>query len=249
MPLVETGTLPKHSFRSRLANSVQSDGFLKAVQAKKIRLITGCKVTSLAAEPSVDHISHAIDEKPLLRPAIRLTTGEHLSCDIVICGTGFKKIHIPFLSEYTDQLQDKQGAILLHHNILPLPSNNTPSAQFDKLYFVGYKNSNITCLWSELGALWAVAHLAGHLHGFPDEAHLRTRVEALAQQDHLERADRSRPPTLTGSVGLEFFDRLCAEMGVQISWSAWLKQWMGYVDPQAYVDVIRQVKGTRPQHE
>lgn len=245
MPLVETGTLPKHSFRSRLANSVQSDGFLEAVQAKKIRLIIGTEVSKLTAESPI----HAVDEKPHLVPAVHLATGERLLCDILICGTGFKKTHIPFLSEYTDQLQDKQGAMLLHHNILPLPSNNTPSAKFDKLYFVGYKNSNITCLWSELGALWAVAHLERQLRGLPDAVHLRTRVEVLAQQDHLDRADRSRPPTLTGSVGLEFFDRLCAEMGVQISWSAWLKQRMGYVDPQAYVDVIRQVKGTHPQHQ
>ncbi|KAF4673405.1 monooxygenase [Perkinsus olseni] len=91
------------------------------------------------------------------KSGIRLNTGEEISCDVVVFGTGFEAGMEILPSECKEKLVcDKgEGPWLYRHIVHP---------DFMHLAFVGWASTNIAISTSTLQALWLAAFWRGRIH-------------------------------------------------------------------------------------
>lgn len=85
---------------------------------------------------------------------IRLTNGEDMEADVVICATGWKR-NVDFLDRPLRETLAPNGQLRLYRHILP------PTEQ--RLGFVGYASSTNSPLTSEIAAHWLSQHFLGKL--------------------------------------------------------------------------------------
>jgi dimethylaniline monooxygenase (N-oxide forming) len=177
--LKKLGLVPRGPFEriARSTVSLVSDGFYDHVKDGKIVVKRDCEISRLVSENG--------------RTAARLTTGETVPADIVICGTGWKQ-EVPFLDESLQaRIFDDKGNFRLFHCILPPNVAN--------LAFNGYNSSFFSPLSAEIGALWIAAWLAGDLK-LPSAQEQMASIDArLAWMENGPRANMLAAPTSSHS--------------------------------------------------
>ncbi len=91
----------------------------------------------------------------LLAGEAKLSTGETIPADIVICGTGWHQ-RTPFFSdELKSKLTDSQGNFRLYRTMVPV---GVP-----RLMFNGYNSSFFSQLNAEVGALWLIELMTNNI--------------------------------------------------------------------------------------
>jgi hypothetical protein len=91
----------------------------------------------------------------LLAGEAKLSTGETVPADIIICGTGWHQ-RVPFFNdELTSKLTDSQGNFRLYRTMVPV---GVP-----RLMFNGYNSSFFSQLNAEVGALWLIELMTNNI--------------------------------------------------------------------------------------
>jgi hypothetical protein len=91
----------------------------------------------------------------LLAGEAKLSTGETIPADIVICGTGWHQ-RVPFFGdELKSKLTDTQGNFRLYRTMVPV---GVP-----RLMFNGYNSSFFSQLNAEVGALWLIELMTNNI--------------------------------------------------------------------------------------
>lgn len=235
LPFAQTGLTPKKRFIDTPTSDLYVDtpDFFPAIQAGKIKVLSGSEVSRLS------------DTKG--KPTVHLADGRSLPCDVLVCGTGYRQ-RVPFLDPRIEQsFKDDQGNFILYEHVLPTRDLSSEGIEYDKLYFVGYNASALTTISTEMGALWAVAHLEGLLAKRHSAAYMRRQAEEHIRILELRSPGGHGKGTIS-LAALENIDELCKDMGVSISWMAWWKQWYSFVDPEAYRSLSEQLMRRRTRH-
>jgi hypothetical protein len=86
--------------------------------------------------------------------AVRLTSGDHVEADLVVFATGWRR-DLSFLAPPLRDAVEPEGRFRLYRHVLP------PHEQ--RLGFVGYAQSFMSSLTSEIAAHWLAQHFRGEL--------------------------------------------------------------------------------------
>lgn len=123
------------------------------------------------------------------QPMAKLSSGETIRADAVICGTGFRQT-CPFLpSDVVDKLTDSEGNWTgLYRQVLPVGVSD--------LTFVGYNSSLFCPTTSEMAALWIAAYLQGDQLELPTEEDQRKEAQDFFEWLH----KRSRGRCVGGHI-------------------------------------------------
>lgn len=142
--LKQCDMVPAHRIEDQISCSlgIAPEGFYEKVRTKKINAI------------------HAEIEAFNGRN-ITLTSGEVISPEVLVFGTGFKQ-SLSFLpGEYQQLLRDSSGIFSLYRNII--------NPKVPGLGFVGFNSSLFSTLTSEVAAHWLVQYVQGSIQLPPQE--------------------------------------------------------------------------------
>ncbi|MGZ8189457.1 MAG: flavin-containing monooxygenase [Methylosarcina sp.] len=106
--------------------------------------------------------------KSFSEDGVTLENGEHLDCEVVIFGTGYKSKYA-FLPEAFKTTMEEDGNYLYRHIIHPDLSN---------MAFIGRAATFSNSLTSHLASVWLVNLLKGKFQ-LPDRAAMRAEIEAI----------------------------------------------------------------------
>lgn len=210
------GLYPEKPLESiaRSTVSLVSDGFFEQVRAGKLAVKKGVQIERLA------------------KGSARLSNGEEVPADIVICGTGFEQ-RVPFFDEeLTRKLTDERGNFQLYRSVLPL--------DMPRLAFNGYNSSFFSQLNCEISALFLVQHLKGGLQ-LPPSAEQRTRIARRLRWMEERTEGKHAKGTNLIPFSLHHIDELLADMGLRLGLLQRIKQWLLPVDPGDYAYVEKSV--------
>ena len=218
LTLVELGLLPEGGFE-RIASStisLSTEGFYERLhRADKLFVKRNTQIQRLFVSS---------DGKPMAR----LSTGEEVRADVVICGTGFHQRASFLPRNVQDKLMDANGNwVGLYRHILPIG--------IPDLTFNGYNSSLFCATSSEVAALWIAAHLEGDmLQPLPSEQEQSKR--ALARFHWLEEKAHGKTAHGTNTVpfSLRPIDDLLLDLRMDIPFLSKLRQWLLPVNPSAY---------------
>jgi dimethylaniline monooxygenase (N-oxide forming) len=149
------GMVPDHKIDDQISCSlgIAPIGFYEHVRAKKINAIC-------------TEIDYFKNKKVVLK------TGEEISPDLIVMGTGFKQT-LPFLNkEYQQLLRDEKGMFKLYRNII--------NPKVPDLGFVGFNSSLFSTLTSEIAANWLAHYVKGDIT-LPDQQSMDKEVERIAK--------------------------------------------------------------------
>lgn len=216
LKLVELNLLPEGGFE-RIASStisLSTEGFYdKVKRGKKLFIKRDCQIEHLYSNGS--------------QSMARLSTGEDVKADVIICGTGFHQ-RAPFLpKDVQRKLTDSNGNwIGLYRHILPVGIKD--------LTFNGYNSSLFCATSSEVASLWIAAYLEGGIISLPSEK--EQAQKSLARFHWLEEKARGKTAHGTNTVpfSLRPIDDLLNDMQIQLSFFSNLMQWLLPVNPSAY---------------
>lgn len=208
------GLVPSQRFEEAVVEAglgLAVAGFAEQVAAGRIRVLGGTTVTDLGAGSD--------------GPVARLSTGERIPADIVVCATGFRQ-RVPFLTPYVQrQLTDEHGNFRLYRQILPL--------DVPHLTFAGYSSSLLSAVTAEIGAHWTAALLTGDLR-LPSVDAMREQVDRRLQWMEEHTGGRHAHGTSVAPYAIRDIDDLLADLGVGLPFSARFAQWFRPVRPVAY---------------
>ena len=135
--LVHLGLHPNKPLETiaRSTVSLVTDDFYEAVERGDIKVHKNSEIVEL------------------MKGKARLSTGEVVPADIIVCGTGWHQ-RCAFLDpEVLRKVTDEQGNFRLYRSILPV--------DMPRLAFNGYNSSFFSQLNCEVGALWLADYLNG----------------------------------------------------------------------------------------
>ena len=216
------GLVPTGSFEriARSTVSLATDGFYSHVAAERIKVLRDTTVTELLVDAAGGRTA-------------RLSTGETVPADVVICGTGFTQ-QLPFFDDGLQaQLTDSRANFELYRHIQPL---TVPD-----LSFAGYNSSFFSPLSAELASVWIASLLTGR-HRVPDpEMREREVTEMLRWMEERTEGRHARGTNII-PFSLHNIDDLMADLGVRLDAVTRARQWLLPVDPGAYSTVAAQVR-------
>ncbi|GLY29673.1 NAD(P)/FAD-dependent oxidoreductase [Kineosporia sp. NBRC 101731] len=207
------GLVPPGSFGeiARSTVSLVTEGFYERAADGRLRVRRDVTVDELTAQEG--------------RPHARLSDGETLPADLVVCGTGFDQ-QVPFLApEVIARLQDEHGNFLLHRQILP---PDVPA-----LSFAGYRSSFFCPLGSEIGAVWTAAYLLGGLRP-PPAAQMRADIDEKLRWIEKFSAGKHARGTSVIPFSMHDIDELLTDLRLDVGPLTKARQWLLPVDPSAY---------------
>ena len=218
LKLVELNLLPEGGFE-RIASStisLSTEGFYEKIKkGDKLFVKRDTQIEKLYAKEGKG------------APMARLSSGEEISADVIICGTGFHQ-RAPFLpKEVQEKLTDANGNwIGLYRHILPIG--------IPDLTFNGYNSSLFCATSSEVASLWIAAYLEGDVLSLPTEE--EQSKGALARFFWLEEKARGKTAHGTNTVpfSLRPIDDLLLDLKMDIPTFSKLAQWLLPVNPSAY---------------
>lgn len=149
------GMIPTHKIDDQISCSlgIAPVGFYEHIKAKKINAIC----------TEIDYFRNK---------TIVLKTGDEISPDLIVMGTGFKQT-LPFLNqEYQQLLRDEKGMFKLYRNII--------NPKVPDLGFVGFNSSLFSTLTSEVAANWLAHYVKGDIV-LPGQQHIDKEVERIAK--------------------------------------------------------------------
>ena len=188
--------------------SLVTDGFFESVAQGKISVKKSAAIERLSVESG--------------RRTARLTTGETLAADIVICGTGWNQ-SVPFLSqEINRRITDSQGNFRLYRSMVPV---GVP-----RLAFNGYNSSFFSQLNCEIGALWIADILGGGLKLPAPREQDRMIDERLAWMQERTGGKHSKGTNII-PFSVHQIDELLNDMRLPLAAMTRFKQWVMPVNP------------------
>lgn len=221
LKLDEIGLVPDGTFEDigRSTVSLATDGFFERVKEGRIAVRRDSAITKLSVDKGVGHA--------------KLTNGETVRADLIVCGTGFQQV-VPFFNEELNaRLTDEEGNFLLYKQIHPI---NVPN-----LTFSGYNSSFFSPLSAEMAAVWIASHLLGAHTLPPVEERLAYTVDRVAWM-----AERTRGHHARGTNVIPFsmhnVDEILDSIDLNVGWFARFLQWLGPVRPSAYRNVVKRLR-------
>ncbi|MEU8898161.1 NAD(P)/FAD-dependent oxidoreductase [Nocardia sp. NPDC048505] len=191
--------------------SLATEGFFEQIRDGRIYVARGTSITEMGGTPQ--------------GPAVRLSTGEQLPADIVVCATGFQQ-RVPFLTPYIQrQLTDEAGNFRLFRHILPVGVPN--------LSFAGYNSSNVATLGAEIGAHWTAALLQGRLT-LPPAEDISAQVDERLQWIDAGTAGHHAHGTTITPFALRNIDEMLSDLRFRLPLRTRLSQWLRPVKPASY---------------
>lgn len=214
--LKRLGLVPEGDF-GRIARSTVSlvtEDFYERVADGRIQVHRDTTIAELAATDG--------------RPQARLSTGELVPADLVICGTGFEQ-QVPFFSPaLIARLQDDRGNWMLYRHILP---PDVPA-----LSFAGYNSSFFSPLGAEMSAVWIAAHLLGSLE-LPPAEQMRAQVgEQLRWMEQFSEGKHARGTSVI-PFSMHNIDEVLSDLRLDVGGLTKARQWLLPVDPSSYRSV------------
>lgn len=224
--LRELGLMPEQPFESiaRSTVSLVTDGFFENVAEGKIRVVKQASITALEFENG--------------QRRARLSTGETVPADIVICGTGWHQ-SVPFLdASVMQRVTDAQGNFRLYRSMLPMG--------VARLAFNGYNSSFFSQLNAEIGALWLADLLGGQLKLPPLPEQQRTVDERLAWMEERTEGKHSKGTNII-PFSVHHIDELLADLNLRLGAMTRFKQWLLPIDPGDFAVVTRRLLARHAQ--
>ncbi|GAA3597749.1 NAD(P)/FAD-dependent oxidoreductase [Kineosporia mesophila] len=207
------GLVPPGSFGeiARSTVSLVTEGFYERVADGRLRVVRDVRVEELTVRDG--------------RPHARLSSGETLPADLIVCGTGFDQ-QVPFLApEVVARLLDERGNFVLHRQILP---PDVPA-----LSFAGYRSSFFCPLGAEIGAVWTAAYLLGGLRP-PPAARMRAEAsEKLCWMEQFSAGKHARGASVV-PFSMRDIDEVLADLQLDVGPVVKARQWLLPVDPSSY---------------
>jgi cation diffusion facilitator CzcD-associated flavoprotein CzcO len=186
--LKQCNMLPAHRIEDQISCSlgIAPEGFYEKVRSKKINAI------------------HA-EIKAMDGKNIMLTTGETISPDVLIFGTGFRQ-SLNFLpGEYQQLLRSSTGAFALYRNII--------NPKVPKLGFVGFNSSLFSTLTSEVAANWLAHYVSGKMT-LPSQQVIEEEIARVAQWRKMTRPIASEfSGSCVAPFNFQHLDELMRDMG------------------------------------
>lgn len=220
--LKELGLVPDGSFEriARSTVSLATDGFSEQVAAGRIRVLRDTTITELLVEGDG-------------RRTARLSTGDTVAADVVVCGTGFTQ-QLPFFdADLQDRLTDDRGNFQLYRHIQPLAVGD--------LSFAGYNSSFFSPLSAELASVWIASLLTGR-HRLPEPADQERVVTEMLRWMEARTEGRHARGTNIIPFSMHNIDDLVADLGVRLSARTRATQWLLPIDPGSYRTIAGQVR-------
>ena len=163
----------------------------------------------------------------------RLSTGETIPADIIICGTGWHQ-EAPFFDEYlADKITDSEGNFRLYRSMIPVGVEN--------LAFNGYNSSFFSQLNCEIGALWLIDYLGGGLQ-LPSEDDQNYHIDKRLAWMKWRTDGKYSKGTNIIPFSMHNIDELLNDMRLNVNVFRRFSQWLIPVDPSQYRYVIGKLK-------
>jgi dimethylaniline monooxygenase (N-oxide forming) len=166
--------------------------------------------------------------KAFTEDGVILENGEHLECDVVIFGTGYKPRY-DFLPDVFKTTLEDDGVYLYRHIVHPKLSN---------MAFIGRAATFSNSLTSHLAAVWLVNLLKGKFQ-LPDHAAM------LAEIDAIKAWKRSFMPAISSRATViklhmwNYHDELLRDAGIDPQRKKnWLSEWFSHYRPADYREVL-----------
>jgi cation diffusion facilitator CzcD-associated flavoprotein CzcO len=216
------GLVPDGSFEriARSTVSLATDGFYSHVAAGRITVLRDTTVTELLVDPDG-------------RRTARLSTGDTVPADVVVCGTGFTQ-QLPFFDDDLQaRLTDRRANFELYRHIQPL---TVPD-----LSFAGYNSSFFSPLSAELASIWIASLLTGR-HQLPEPAVRQREVTEMLRWMEERTEGRHARGTNIIPFSMHNIDDLLADLGVRLGVVTRASQWLLPIDPGAYSTIADRVR-------
>ena len=167
--------------------------------------------------------------------SVELDTGEQIDADAVIFATGWQQ-QVDFLSSSLRSHVQRDGAFHLYRHILPPDEPH--------LGFVGYAQSFMSALTSEMAAHWLSQHFRGELD-LPSQQEMEREIARVRQW-----AEDVFPPAeggyFIGPFIAHYLDDLMRDMGLRtVRTSNWLVEYFGRLLPRHYRGVPKERRRAR----
>lgn len=214
------GLVPAGRFEEIAQSSVslETEAFAEQVLAGEIVVHRDTEIVALSAGADGRHA--------------RLSDGEVVPADVVLCATGFRQ-GVPFLpAELQARLVDERGDLLLYRHIHPI---DVPG-----MSFVGYNSSLVSALNAEIGAVWVAAKLTGRLI-LPTVSEQRAQVTRRLAWMNRRTMGRSAHGTSVVPFSIRNLDEMLADLDVRINRRARAREYFAPIAPTAYRHVRRTV--------
>jgi dimethylaniline monooxygenase (N-oxide forming) len=216
LSLVQLNLVPEGGFEQIATSSMSLDtpGFYEQVKGgRKLFVKRDVQIEKVFNETGI--------------PMAKLSSGEVMRADIIICGTGFRQT-APFLPRNVlEQLTDTDGDwIGLHRHILPIGIKD--------LTFNGYNSSRYCAVCSEVVSLWIAAYLEGDLLSLPTEEQQSRDALTRFQWLNQRAPGKTAHGTCTIPFALRPIDDLLQDLQLDISTTSRWLQWVLPFNPSAY---------------
>ncbi|MGO4612835.1 flavin-containing monooxygenase [Nocardia sp. 2YAB30] len=226
MRLRELGLVPSGRVEEIAESTISlaTEGFYEQVANGRIAVYRDTTITEMGGGPKA-------------APAVRLSTGQVLQADVVVCATGFHQ-RVPFLTPYVQRrLTDERGNFRLHRQILPLDVPN--------LTFAGYNSSVISTLNAEVAAHWTAALLTGRL-ALPPAQQLNEQIDTRLRWMEERANGHHAHGTAITPFAIQNIDEMLADLKFRLPRRTRLAQWFRRVKPESYRGLNRPKTGTGP---
>jgi len=192
---------------ARSTVSLVSDGFYEAIDRGDILMHKHTEIVELMAGKA------------------RLSSGEVVPADIIVCGTGWHQRCTFLDQDVLSKVTDEEGNFRLYRSILPV--------DMPRLAFNGYNSSFFSQLNCEVGALWLADYLNG---GFSLPSHEQQNLDIDARLGWMEARTDGKHSKGTNIIpfSIHNIDELLEDMDMNVGRFTQFFQWTGAVQPKSY---------------
>ncbi len=147
----------------------------------------------------------------------RLSNGETIPADLIVCGTGWQQL-VPFFDEtLMSRVTDQQGNFRLYRSVLPV--------DVAQLAFNGYNSSFFSQLNAEVGALWLIEHFFGSLR-LPSTADMNSHIDAHLRWSEARTDGKHSKGTNIIPFSVHQMDELLGDINLNLSMFKRFTQWL-----------------------
>lgn len=215
--LKELDLVPRGPFEriARSTVSLVTDGFFDAVRRGKIVVKRDCEISELG------------------KATATLSSGQSITADIVICGTGWHQ-EVPFLDKATQaRIMDSRGNFRLYKCVLP--------PNVSGLAFNGYNSSFFSPLSAEMGALWIAAYMANDIKLPTVEQQIAVTDERLRWMEERTEGKHARGTNVI-PFSMHQVDELLEDIRLSISFGQRFMEWQMPIKPSSYAKITQKLK-------
>jgi hypothetical protein len=168
--------------------------------------------------------NHCSAIKEFTEDGIHLENGEHIDCDVVIFGTGYRA-NTAFLPKDYQKSQEPDGVYLYRHII---------HSDLNNLAFIGRAATFSNCLTAHIASLWLVRLLKGEFD-LPNDEKMLSEIEAIKQWKRGFMPTLSSRSTVVKLHMTHYHDELLKDMGINpYCKSNFLAEWFQDYRPKDY---------------